>query len=103
MKQIENGNFEEVIQNNKLCVVDFFATWCGPCKMLSPVIDGVSEEYAGKVDFYKVDIDGNQDLAMKYGVEAVPTVVFMKQGKVVDEFVGFHDADSIKQMVEKSM
>ncbi|MFR8103556.1 MAG: thioredoxin [Clostridia bacterium] len=103
MKQIENGNFEEVIQNNKLCVVDFFATWCGPCKMLSPVIDGVSEEYAGKVDFYKVDIDGNQDLAMKYGVEAVPTVVFMKQGKVVDKFVGFHDADSIKQMVEKSM
>ena len=100
---IEKQDLKELVGRKNLCVVDFFATWCGPCKMLAPVLEELAEQLEGKVQFYKVDIDGNQNLAMQYQIEAVPTVLLIKEGKVVDKFVGYHSKQDISQMLTKWM
>ena len=88
IKELNDANFDaEVIQSDKPVLVDFFATWCGPCKMLAPVVDALSKEYEGRVAFGKLDIDQNQK-TMEYGIQAVPTLKFFKGGEVVGEVVG---------------
>ena len=99
MKQIENGNFEEVIQNNKLCVVDFFATWCGPCKMMGPVVEQIEKEMGATVKVGKVNIDENASLATKYNVMSIPTFLVFKDGKLVNSLVGVQDKENIKAML----
>lgn len=94
---INKDNFEEkVLKSNDVVLVDFFATWCGPCKMIAPVLDKLSEEY--KV--YKVDIDNDTDLAISYGVRSVPTLLFFKEGKIVHTEVGALPYDYIKDILE---
>ena len=78
----------EVLQSGKLAVVDFWAVWCGPCKAIAPIIDDLSKEYAGKVVVGKVDVDTNMEVSMMYNVRNIPTVLFIKNGKVVDKQVG---------------
>ena len=85
---INSSEFSGLIQEDKLLVVDFFATWCGPCKKLSPTLDEVSEELGEQVNIVKVDVDESEDLAMDYGIRSVPTVLFFKNGQQVDKFVG---------------
>ena len=85
---INSSEFAALLQEDKLLVVDFYATWCGPCKKLSPTLDEVSEEFAGQVNIVKVDVDESEDLAMDYGIRSVPTVLFFKNGQQVDKFVG---------------
>ena len=85
---INSSEFSGLLQEDKLLVVDFYATWCGPCKKLSPTLDEVSEEFAGQVNIVKVDVDESEDLAMDYGIRSVPTVLFFKNGQQVDKFVG---------------
>jgi thioredoxin len=85
---INSSEFSALLQEDKLLVVDFYATWCGPCKKLSPTLDEVSEEFAGQVNIVKVDVDESEDLAMDYGIRSVPTVLFFKNGQQVDKFVG---------------
>ena len=85
---INSSEFSGLLQEDKLLVVDFFATWCGPCKKLSPTLDEVSEEFAGQVNIVKVDVDESEDLALNYGIRSVPTVLFFKNGQQVDKFVG---------------
>ena len=82
---INSSEFSGLLQEDKLLVVDFFATWCGPCKKLSPTLDEVSEELGEQVNIVKVDVDESEDLAMDYGI---PTVLFFKNGQQVDKFVG---------------
>ena len=105
VNQIKDQNeFEaEVLNSDKLCIVDFFATWCEPCKMLAPVVEAVSEieSFKGVANFYKVDIDGNEQLAMKYGVEVVPTLVFFKNGKTVKVEAGYRDKEELEEIVRK--
>lgn len=81
-------------------VVDFYADWCGPCKMVSPILDQLSQQYAGKVEFVKIDTDVNQDLALKFGIMSIPTVMFFSKGKVEDIVVGAVPASVFKSKLD---
>ncbi len=96
--KIENNNMAEV-EKSKLAVVDFSATWCGPCKMLAPVFHELAEEMEG-VDFFNADVDENQELAGKYGIQGVPSVLIFKDGVQVDRSVGFQPKDRLRQFIE---
>ena len=86
---IQGSKFqEEVVKSSQPVVVDFYADWCGPCKIIEPVIHKLSEEYQGKVKFVKVDTDANQELAMQFGIMSIPTVMFFAKGKVEDIVIG---------------
>ena len=86
---ITDSNFEaEVLQNNKLNVLDFWAEWCGPCKALGPTIDALATEYEGKVNIGKVNTDENAELSVRFGITSIPCVIFIKDGKVVHKQVG---------------
>lgn len=86
--EITNQNFNEIISQGKPVLVDFWATWCGPCKRLGPIIEEIAAEYDGKAIIGKCDIEENDDLTEKFGIMNVPTVVFLKDGKEVDRVVG---------------
>lgn len=87
--EITDATFEEVVlKSDKPVVVDFWAAWCGPCRMVGPIIEEVSEEYAGKAVVGKVDVDSHQEYAAKYGVRNIPTVLVFKNGEIVDRKVG---------------
>lgn len=100
IKVINSSEFNENIEGKSgVTVVDFFATWCGPCKFLSPVFESLSEEMNDNAKFVKVDIDQSIDLADKYQVSSVPTVVIMKDGVEVDRSVGFVPKDTLKKKI----
>lgn len=86
--EINNSNFEEVMSTDKPVMIDFWAEWCGPCRMVGPLVEEISNEYADRAVVGKVDVDNNQELAMKYGVRNIPTILFIKNGEVVDKSVG---------------
>lgn len=99
-KIVNTANFRGTVEeSNNVVVVDFFATWCGPCKMLAPVFDTLSEELTD-ADFVKVDIDQSLELAQKFGITTVPTMMIFKDGKVVDTLVGFMPKDNLKAKVQ---
>lgn len=100
---VNTQSFKELAAQDGLLVVDFFATWCGPCKKLSPIIDEVAEEFAGKANIVKVDIDKSEDLAVEFGIRSVPTVLFLKGGQVVDKFVGAVPKSEIVSKVQAAL
>jgi len=87
-KVATNTNFSELLQDNKLIIVDFWATWCGPCRMLSPILDEVEEEMAGQISVVKVNVDDADEIAAQYRIMSIPTLIFFKNGQVVDKTVG---------------
>ncbi|NVK65836.1 MAG: thioredoxin [Flavobacteriales bacterium] len=102
--EITDANFEElVIKSDKPVVVDFWAAWCGPCRMLTPIIEKMSGDYDGKAVVGKVDVDNNQQVSMKFGVRNIPTVLFIKNGEVVDKSVGAVPEKVLVDKLEKLM
>ena len=95
LKHLNSENFEEEVNSGKVTLVDFFATWCGPCKMLGPVLEQVADEVKENVNVVKLDIDENMDIAKQFGVMSVPTMVIFKDGKEVDRIVGLRQKSQI--------
>lgn len=99
---VNKSNFkEEVISSEKLVLVDLYATWCGPCKALAPLLEEISEKYAEKIKVVKVNVDEEESLAVRFGVASIPTVIFFKNGQTVASFVGFKGISEIEKIVNK--
>jgi thioredoxin 1 len=99
---LSETDFERVVLRSELVtVVDFYADWCGPCRLVGPVIEGLSSSYEGKVRFAKVDVDSNQQLAARYGIQGIPTVVIFRDGKVADRIVGAAPAQVYRQRIDR--
>lgn len=100
MRVINAKEFDEVIKSKKVVLVDFFATWCGPCRMLSPVLEEVLEESKGEFDIVKVDVDESYDLAKKFGVMSVPTMIIFQEGIETDKMIGYSQKDDILEEIK---
>jgi thioredoxin 1 len=95
-------NFEATV-NNGVSLVDFWAPWCGPCRMIAPVIDELAGEFDGKANICKVNTDEQQDLAVKYGVRSVPTILFMKDGEIVDQVIGAQSKQALADKINAQL
>lgn len=102
-KVLTINEFNENVKKEGVAIVDFFATWCGPCKMLAPIFEEVGNEMNGQAGFYKVDIDESLELANEYGIQSVPTMLVFKNGEVVDRVVGVVPKASLKSKVEQQL
>lgn len=98
---INQANFEEVMASGKPVVIDFWAEWCGPCRMIAPVVDELAAEYGDRVVIGKCDVEENDEIVMQYSVRNIPTVVFLKDGKVVDKHVGAAPKAALVEKLEK--
>ncbi len=93
----------EVLSSDTPVLVDFWAPWCGPCRMVAPVVDELAEEYDGKVKFVKLNTDDNIETASKYGIRSIPTILVFKGGEIVEQVVGFRPKSELKKSLEKAL
>lgn len=103
VEEINTEDFEELIKGEKPVVCDFFATWCGPCKMLAPVMEQVSEDFGDKAVFVKADVDKNPVLAARYGIMSIPLVAVFKDGELAAKTLGYMSAPEAKSFVGKNV
>lgn len=103
IKQITPENFDPIVNGSLPVLVDFWAPWCGPCRSLSPIVDEVADELAGKLTVAKCNVDDNQDLAMKYGVMSIPTLIVFKNGEEIDRSVGALPKARLQALLEKHL
>lgn len=102
--QITDANFEEtVLKSDKPVLVDFWAEWCGPCRMVGPIVEEISNEYEGKAVVGKVDVDNNPNISMQYGIRNIPTLLIFKGGKIVDKQVGAVPKNVLTQKLDAQM
>ncbi len=98
--EFTDSNFQEAaLEGDKLAVVDFWAEWCGPCRMVTPIIEELANDYDGKAVIGKVNVDHNPEVSMKYGVRSIPTILFIKNGEVVDKHVGTASKASLEEKI----
>ena len=100
MRFLTNEDFKEAIKEG-VTLVDFFATWCGPCKMLSPVVEQLAEEMGDRANFFKVDVDEADEIAAEFGIMSIPTLIVFKDGEPVKKSVGFQPKPVLKAMLEE--
>ena len=99
-RDLNKINFEkEVLNEEKIVLVDFWATWCGPCQMIAPVVHAIAEEYKDKVKVCKLNVDDEQELAIKYGVMSIPTLILFKNGEPIKTVVGFHSKSELEEII----
>ena len=101
--KINEQEFKTKAVSDPVAVVDFSATWCGPCRMLAPVLEEISEELSGKANFYNVDVDESASLAVGFGISSVPTVLILKNGKVAAQSLGFRPGPDMKKWIENNL
>lgn len=100
--KITSKDFEREVLNSEIPVlVDFFATWCGPCKMMSPIVEELEKELEGKAKVFKIDTDEERDLAIKYGIMSIPTFIVFKNGEVKAKSIGMQDKEELIEMINK--
>lgn len=99
-KQLTDNELAEVLASERLVVIDFWAEWCGPCKKISPIVDELATEYEGKVDIYKCDVDENSEVCEKLGIRNIPTLIFLKNGEVVDRHVGTATKSQLAEKID---
>ena len=98
--QITDANFAETLNEGKPMVLDFWAEWCGPCRMVAPIIEELANEYDGKVTVGKCDVEEADDIAAEFGIRNIPTIVFMKDGKILDKIVGAASKSKIEEKIK---
>ncbi len=102
--ELRDSTFEsEVIESETPVLVDFWAPWCGPCRMLAPVVEEIATSYTGRLKVGKVNVDDNQEITMKYGIRSIPTLILFKNGKAVDQVIGAVPKSEIERMVKKAL
>ena len=100
-KEITDANFQELLAEGKPLVVDFWAPWCGPCKMISPIFDELAEEYEGRIIAGKVNVDDNDETCAAYGIMNIPTILFFKNGELVNRTVGAMNKTKLQELFEE--
>lgn len=101
--EVNVSNFDALLANDLPVLIDFWAPWCGPCRMVSPIVDQLADELDGRLVIGKCDVDENQDIAMKYGVMSIPTLVILKGGQEVNRIVGAMPKPALAAEIEKSL
>lgn len=94
-----NEEFDEVIGEKDICVIDFSASWCGPCKMMAPILEDVADKYKGKYYFYQIDVDSEEYLAQRFQISAVPTIVVLKKGNEIGRTSGYQEFDKFEKFL----
>ncbi len=102
-KEIMTEEFSSFINQDKPVLVDFWAPWCGPCRMIAPVVEEISQQYEGTVAVGKVDVDKSPDLAKQYRVMSIPTLILFKNGQIVDQKLGFQPKNALEDMIKKAL
>ncbi|WP_242696169.1 thioredoxin [Longitalea luteola] len=102
--EFTDANFQQkVLSSNKLTLVDFWAAWCGPCRQIGPVVESLAKSYSGKVNIGKLNVDHNPNVCMKYNITSIPTILFIKNGKVVDKVVGSVPRSTLEKKIKAHM
>jgi len=103
MEKITDDNFDKTIDSDKPVLIDFYTEWCPPCKLLSPIIEEIKEEFEGKIGVFKMNIDENPLTANKFGIDRIPTVILFVRGEIKSDFVGYREKEDIKEWINSNI